>query len=236
MQLDLKKGINVCVGMMCLGRGLFWVVAIVGLPLACLADGKLYWATINTQGIQLNGNWKTASHIQSRSPELEFLQYGRFSQKFLRAIGDKWTLGVNPAIEFRRGAPGDSWANDYRIEIEASGNFSLGKGPTLSTRSRWEFRLKDGSGSEVFHRVRQLFRSTWKLEGLGPIDSYTLANEIFYELDQGQIVANRVFPLYVGIKSSGKLKTGAYLMYFSQRSKSTDDWSGNYVLGMDFKF
>jgi len=219
-----------------LGTRIFWATATLSMTLGCWADDTHFWATFNTNGYHLNGNWKTASHLQVRSPEFEFLQYGRFSQKFLRVAGDKWTLGAHPAIEFKRSAPGDSWDNDYRIEVEASGNFKLNSGPTLSTRSRWEFRVKDGSGSDVFHRVRQQFKATWKREGLGPIDSYTLANETFYELDQGQIVANRFFPLSVGFKTAGGLKTGAYLMYLSQRSKSTDDWSGFYVVGMDFKF
>lgn len=214
------------------------VALAVSLALANLGRSEdfIYWSTINSKQIELDRLWKTASHLQLRSPEMEFLQYGRFSQKFLRVTGDKWTLGVHPAIEFKRAAPGDSWANDYRVEVEASGNFNLSDGATLSTRTRWEFRLKDGSGSEVFHRVRQLFRATWKLEGLGPVDSYAMANEVFYELDQGQIVANRYFPVSIGFKSMGNVKTGAYLMYLSQRSKATDNWSGSYVIGIDFKF
>ncbi len=211
---------------------------ILALATSCgsWAGDTRYWATFNTSGHHLNDDWKTASHLQLRSPELEYLQYGRFSQKFMRTVGDKWTLGAHPAIEFKRDGPGDSWDNDYRIEVEASRSFKLDGGPSLSTRSRWEFRVKDGSGSEVFHRVRQRFRATWKLEGLALIDSYAVANEVFYELDQGQIVANRFFPLSFGFKSSGKLKSGAYLMYLSQRSRATDEWSGSYVVGLDFTF
>jgi hypothetical protein len=95
------------------------------ISVSCFGDELIFWTTFNTKGAQLNDVWKTASHLQLRSPEMEFLQYGRFSQKFLRAVNDKWTLGAHPAIEFKRSSGGDSWANDYRIEIEASGKFEL---------------------------------------------------------------------------------------------------------------
>ena len=100
----------------------------------------------------------------------------------------------------------------------------------------WEFRLKDGSGSQVFHRVRQQFKATWKLSGLPAIDSYSIADEGFYELDRGQITANRFIPVSLGFKSSGKIKTEAWLMYFSRRSGSTGNWTGSYVAGAGFKF
>lgn len=223
-------------GMIRFGIRYFFAAAVLGTAFGCFGDDLRYWTSFNTQGVSLDEHWKTASHLQMRSPGLEFLQYGRFSQKFLRTVSDEWTLGAHPAIEFKRGSGGDSWANDYRIEIEATGKFDFGKGAALSTRSRWEFRLKDGRGGEVFHRVRQQVKATWKLEGWRSLDSYTLGNEMFYELDRGQIVTNRFFPLSVGFASSGKVKTGAWLMYFSQRSNATGAWTGSYVLGADFKF
>ncbi len=224
--------------MVCLGKRYLLASAVLAsLSFTCLADDTRYWVSVNTKGTFLSDQWKTGSHFHFRSSELEYLHYGRFSQRFLKSHGDKWTLGAHPAVEFNRSVDGGPWKNDYRVELEATGNFSLGGGPTLSTRSRWEFRLREGRGNEVIHRARQLFKLTWKMEGMGVVDSYGLANEVFYELDQGQIVANRFFPVTIGFKSSkGGLRTRAHLMYLSQRSKSTDNWSGSYVIGLDFNF
>jgi|TARA_B110000495_G_scaffold200678_1_gene216409 hypothetical protein len=219
-----------------LRAGYLIALAIGGLSFACLGDDVRYWSSVTTQAVELNENWKTASFAQIRSPELEFLQYGRFSQKFLRAMGEKWTFGAHPAIEYKRSSGGDPWVNNYRLEVEAVGKFKLSGGPALSTRSRWEFRLKDGKGSETFHRIRQQIKATWQLESLGPVESYTFWDELFYELDQSQIVANRFVPLSIGLKSTGTLRKSAWLMYFSQRSKATERWTGSYVMGMDFKF
>ncbi len=125
----------------------------LGISFSCLGDNLEYWATFNTKKVLLSEDWKTASHLPLRSPELEFLQYGRFSQKFLRAVNERWTLGAHPAIEFKRNSGGDSWTNDYRIEIEATGKFQLEKGPNPGPRIR-EDSTPFGSGFDWVRLMR----------------------------------------------------------------------------------
>lgn len=120
-----------------LRAGYLIALAIGGLSFACLGDDVRYWSSVTTQAVELNENWKTASFAQIRSPELEFLQYERFSQKFLRSMGEKWTFGAHPAIEYKRSSGGDPWVNDIALRLRPSGSSSSAEVDLYTLERDW---------------------------------------------------------------------------------------------------
>lgn len=211
------------------------------LAIACIAtiakadDFGDSWLTINTPNIELSDSVSTKSHLEFRFPDSDTFGYYRFSQKVYTKLGDKWKLGTHPVFENSKS--GDNWKHTYRLDLELNpGKFKLSEnGPTISMRNRWELRWKEGKGSEIFHRIRQSTKASWKVD-LGPFSSYTVGNEVFFEEDKGKISMNRFYPVMLGTKIADKVKATYYLLYQSKRAGTSSDWSGAYILGASLSF
>lgn len=197
-------------------------------------EGPDFWLTVNTLSSELWKDTKTKTHIQTRFPEFSEFTYFRISQKFSTKLNDKWSIGTHPVFESSK--KGDDWKNTYRLDLELNpSNFKLGRGgPRISMRNRWELRWKEGKGSEVFHRVRQSSKATWRING-GPFSSYSVGNEVFFEEDKGKITINSFYPIMLGSRI-GDRKISYYLLYQSKRSGTSSDWNSRYILGSSLSF
>lgn len=207
--------------------------ALALAPLSSADDFSALWLTGNSATIEINDSLSTKSHLEIRLPDVERIGYVRFSQKFYTALGNGWKLGTHPVFENSR--KGDDWASTYRFDLELNPKkFQLGSdGPTVSMRNRWELRWKEGKGSEIFHRIRQQTKMSWKLDD-SYFSSYSLGNELFFEEDKGKISMNRFYPVMLGTKHGDKVKASYYLLYQSKRVGTTSDWAGAYYLGASF--
>ncbi|MCH6258610.1 DUF2490 domain-containing protein [Puniceicoccaceae bacterium K14] len=208
-----------------------------GLLSANGSEASATWLTANSPKLDLGNGWSTKSHTELRMPDLEYLSYVRISQKFNYKINDSWTLGTHPTLERSRSNTKSDWSNTYRFDLELNPKkIKIGEsGPTLSMRNRWELRWKEGKGSEIFHRVRQQSKLSWKLDNAF-VKSYSLGNEVFYEVDKERITLNRFYPIILGVDIFESVGTSFYLMYQSKRSGLSSDWNGTYVSGISLKF
>ncbi len=215
-------------------KSLLAFASICLLPLAAYAsDTPDLWITANGASQDIGDNIKTKTQVELRLPDFEEIGYFKLSQKFTTKLSEKWSLGTHPVFESSK--KGDDWSNTYRLDLELNPTkFTLGEnGPSISMRNRWELRWKEGKGSEIFHRIRQQTKATWKLEG-GPFSSYSLANEIFYEEDKSEFTVNRFYPVMLGTKHADKVKASYYLLYQSKRVGTTSEWDGSFILGASF--
>lgn len=206
------------------------LLSLVAVGSAQAEEIEEFWLTATTSSIELSDSLSTASSTELRSPGSGTISYVRFTQKFQTKLSNGWELGTNPVLENSKN--GNQWNHTVRLDLELNpAKFNLGEnGPSISMRNRWELRWKEGQGSEIFHRIRQQTKATWKI-GKGPLTSYSVANEIFFEEDKGKITTNRFYPLMLGTKPSDKLKATYFLLYQSKRTGTTSDWSGGYYLG-----
>ncbi|EDY80458.1 hypothetical protein VDG1235_72 [Verrucomicrobiia bacterium DG1235] len=193
------------------------------------------WTTLNSGTTNLSDTFSTKSHLELRLPDTEEVGYVRFSQKFYTKLAKGWKLGSHPVFENSK--KGDDWNHTFRLDLELNpGKFKLGeKGPSISMRNRWELRWKEGKGSEIFHRIRQQTKATWKIDA-GPFKSYSIANELFFEEDKGKLTINRFYPIQLGSKLNEKIKATYYLLYQSKRAGTSSNWNGAYILGTSLSF
>ncbi|MDQ8185462.1 DUF2490 domain-containing protein [Pelagicoccus sp. SDUM812002] len=213
---------------------LITIACICLLPIAYSSEGTDLWFTVNSSSKNVGDNTKTKTHFEIRLPDFEEIGYFRVSQKFNTNIGQNWSLGTHPVVEFSK--QGDDWNNTYRFDLELNpAKFTLGEnGPSISMRNRWELRWKEGKGSEIFHRVRHSSKATWKID-TGPFTSFTIGDEIFYEADKGKITKNRFYPVMLGSKL-GAHNINYYLLYDSSRQGTSDNWNGRYIVGSSLSF
>lgn len=212
----------------------FALAALASIPSLVQADDfSAAWITANSASQNLSDSISTKSHLELRFPDAEEFGYIRFSQKFYTKLGGEWKLGTHPVFENSK--KGDDWNSTVRLDLELNpGKIKVGNdGPTISMRNRWELRWKEGKGSEVFHRVRQQVKASWKAD-LGIFSSYSLANEFFFEEDKSKITMHRFYPIMLGTKHGDKVKASYYLLYQNKRSGTSSDWNGAYILGASF--
>lgn len=188
------------------------------------------WFVVNTKNLGLTEDISTKTQVEFRLPESERIGYFRLTQKFNYDLGHGWKAATNPTIENTRVL--DRWIQTYRVEFELNPpKYKFGdNGPSLSMRNRWELRWKEGNGSTIFHRFRQFNKATWKID-LGPFNSYSVGNEIFFEEHKGKISMNRFYPISLSTKPTDKLKIDYFLLYQSKRLGTTSKWNGAYILG-----
>lgn len=211
------------------------IIAIGLLALSAQAEeGPDLWFTIIGPSFEVRDDTNTKTQVGLRFPEAEELSYYYVAQKFNTTLNENWSLGTHPFFEASKS--GDDWNNTYRLDLELNpSKFTLGKyGPIISMRNRWEFLWKDGKGSQIFHRIRQLSSASWKLD-MGPFTSYAIGNEIFFEEDKGKITMNRFYPITLG-SNIGQQKIAYYLLYQSKRTGTSDDWNGRYIIGSTLSF
>lgn len=218
----------------------YFPLAVVSLLMSstiCSANDAAYWLTVNSSDFEITENIKTRAHGEFRFPEAEYMSYFRLSQKFYTKLSKNWTLGTHPTIEGSRLRGSSDWKNTYRLDLELNPKkMKLGEnGPTLSLRNRWEVRWKEGKGSEVFNRIRQYSKVSWKT-GNNVVNSYAVANEIFYEVDKSMITMNRFYPVVLGVPIMEGVSSSFYFLYQTKRVGTSDSWNETYIGGVSLKF
>lgn len=212
-------------------------IAFIAIASAVHAGDDLssFWLALNSPKSKLNDTFATKTHAELRFSDFETLGYYRLSQKFYTNLNSNWTLGSHPVFENSK--KGDHWNHTLRLDLELNPKkIALGEnGPTLNLRNRWELRWKEGKGSEIFHRIRQHTKLSWKLSS-GPFGTYAIGNEVFYETDKERLTINRFYPAILGANIGENIKGSFYLLYQSKRVGQSDDWNGEYILGTGLSF
>lgn len=196
---------------------------LLASPLQALESGE-FWTTFNLTEFN-KGQWETRSHMELHFPELEYLNYVRFSQKFFYRANDALTLGLHPVVNFSRSSEESDWAHTFRLDLEASYRFRVGK-LSGQTRSRYEVRRKEGSGSEAFDRFRQYTTLSYPANWLPGLTAIGVGYEAFFEFDDLRLSANRYYPIFTTFRVKD-IRIRPYLMYQTKRVGKTEDWKEN---------
>ncbi len=205
------------------------------LPFISNAATSSFWLTLDSASKQL-GPVQTKFHSEFRFNDFEEFSYFRLSPKFYWKLNDTWKLGTHPVIEGTN--KNSNWANTYRFDIELNPkSIKLSEGGTYSMRNRWEFRWKENKGHELFHRIRHFSKLTWKFSDSNRwFKSYSIGDELFYELDKSKVTMNRFYPIALGLKNDSAISSTIYYMYQTKRSGVSSTWNTRHIIGYKGKF
>ncbi len=197
-------------------------------------DGDFqYWDITSFEG-RVNDRWKASMDAEFRfGNDVSKLYYQEDILALNYKVNDWFEIGPGYLQAFQLSSKvgeENDWIAEYRPIINATVKMKW-QGWDLSSRSRFEYRIFEDSGNDVFrYRNRFTFKSPWKWTTFH-INPY-LADEIFVQDGIG-FQTNRLY-LGVGIDLIAHVKGD--LFYLWQITDKAGDWMDLNVFGTKLKF
>ena len=158
----------------------------------------------------------------------------QFNEELLWKVSENFSLELHYAyIHGRTIEPKSPWLWQYRFELEANRTFRLPHDCLIVTRNRLEIRWVK-TEHKTLYRLRQRTTLVIPLEDMGRLKSYSLHNEIFYNVSIRYFTQNRFCPFQLTFALSDTLEMD---LFFLLRICHTNNlWLKSAVLGTQFSF
>ncbi len=219
--------------MMSISRILRFLVALGLTAISASAlnasDDMGVWQTVEVDMFE-SGRFSTGANAEFRFLDGDELQHWEVSQKFNYKLTKNWTAGLHPLYEEDRQDDG-TWRHGWRINTEISSSHSLPGGFKLKTRNRLEFRQREHSGGDWTNRLRQRTLISHPASFFPGLREISFGNEIFYDMEDDEFSANRLYPLRLSFDITEQVGVTVYYLYESKRRPGSD-WDGAHILGV----
>lgn len=157
----------------------------------------------------------------------------QINEQFRWNVSDNFAVEVHYAyLNGRSVVPHSPWRWQHRLELEANPTFHFCRNYVV-TRNRLEIRRLENK-PKTLYRLRQRTMFVIPIEGMGMLKSYSLFNEVFYNISIGHFTQDRICPFQLTFALSDKIDMN---LYFLVRFIRTNDiWGRSAVLGTQFSF
>ena len=202
-------------------------------PLTAPADGDLQsWNTLTLVAYQ-DAAWKAQVFGENRYAGDVFLASWLVGPKVFYQANDHLELALGGTYQEVRSSEDADFNSVFRFEPEANLQLDLGSSFALDVRNRLEVRLTEvvGDGANVRYRARPRF--SWKPDGLGPLRSLAVANEVFWSFEGDYFAENRFFPVMASFALFDGASLGSYFMLRTRRGDPNADWGTDYLIGLN---
>lgn len=168
---------------------------------------KIFWKMWEKEPFSLGTYVKleTGDHLKNirsfqLSEQLEFTVSKNFSLEF------HYTY-----IHGRSIVPGSPWDWQHRLELEANPTFHLPCRTLLKTRNRLEIR-KLQNEPKIQYRLRQMTMLVIPFENSGRLKSFSLYNELFYNITTHLFTQDRLCPCQLTFSLSQKVDLDLFFL------------------------
>lgn len=165
--------------------------------------------------------------LRFRDDSSELFAY-QLSPQVIYKVSPYLRLGMNYTYLPTKPPGGDDFLDQHRWETEINPRWPVNDWLTLELRNRFELRWLEGR-SDTNERSRHRPQATFRLKGLGPLESVFINNEFFYDYDAHRYNENRLVPLGLNFRVSDHVGFSTYYMLWSVRGGG--QWNNAHILG-----
>jgi hypothetical protein len=183
-----------------------------------------------------NGPYSLRSYVRLETRNhMKSIRGVLLSEQFAWKLSDNWTFGLNYTyVHSRSVVENSTWRWQHRIEIEGNRAFAFPWCTELRTRNRLEIRRVQGN-KDLSYEFRQRCLWFFPIEGQGRLKAFTFGNELFYSLNLGRLVQDRILPCQFTFELSSRSKIDVYgMIRLFLQGQST--WEKSAVLGTNLHF
>lgn len=170
---------------------------------------------------------KTGNHLKN----VRFLE---FSEQLFYKASEDFSLEFHYTYIHSRSVVADSpWKWQHRLEFEGNRTFHLPGKNLIQTRNRFEIR-KIQNTPKIQYRLRQQTMLVVPIENCGRLKSFSIFNELFYNLSTHLFNQDRICPCQLTFALSEKADLEVFfLVRFFLKN---DIWLRSAVFGSQLKF
>lgn len=171
--------------------------------------------------------------IETRN-HLENIRSMQFNEQFIWKAFQNLSLEIHYAyLHDRSITPNSPWRWQHRLELEANPLFHIGCKCLIKTRNRLEIRRVQ-TEPKISYRLRQRTMLIVPFENGGVLKSFSLYNELFYNVSTHLFTQDRICPFQLTFAMSDKIDLD---VFFLIRFFTTNDiWQKSAVFGTQFSF
>lgn len=190
---------------------------------------KLFWKMWENESFAL----RTYIKIDSRN-HLKGIRSLQFNEQLIWKASKNFFLEIHYAyIHGRSIVPNSLWRWQHRLELEVNSIFHLSCNCIVKTRNRLEIRRVQ-TEPKILYRLRQRTTLIFPFENKGILKSYSIYNELFYNVSTHLFTQDRICPCQLTLEMFDEV---ALDIFFLIRFFTTDDiWRKSFVLGTQFSF
>lgn len=158
----------------------------------------------------------------------------QLNEQFRWKVSKNFSLEIHYAyIHDREIVQHAPWRWQHRLELEANRTFQLFCNYLIKTRNRLEIRRVQ-TEHKILYRFRQWTTLVIPFEDKGILKSFSIYNELFYNISAQLFTQDRLCPFQLTFAVSDKMDMD---LFFLIRFFNIDDiWSKSVVLGTQFIF
>lgn len=162
------------------------------------------------------------------------IRYMQFNEQFAWSASKKLSFEIHYAyLHDRQIIPNSSWRWQHRLELEANRTFLLSPRYIIQTRNRLEIRRVKNE-PKTLYRLRQRTMLVIPFENEGILKSFSVFNELFYNVSTHLFTQDRICPFQLTYAISSKVDLDVFVM---MRFFHTDTaWQKSIVFGTEFSF
>lgn len=190
---------------------------------------KLFWEMWKNESFALGTYIKidTGNHLEN-------IRSIQINEQFLWKASQNLELELHYAyIHGRSIVPNSPWMWQHRLELEANRTFHPFCNYLIKTRNRLEIRRLQ-SESKTLYRLRQRTMLIIPFEGSGILKSFSIYNELFYNISTTRFTQDRICPFQITFSSSDSMEID--LFFLIRFFNSNNMWYKSAVVGTQFSF
>ncbi len=162
------------------------------------------------------------------------IRFMQFNEQFRWKVSKNFSLEIHYAyLEGRSIVPNSPRRWQHRLELEANPAFDLPNNWRVNTRNRLEIRRVE-TEPKILYRFRQRTMLVIPFKDKGIFKSYSIFNEIFYDISTHLFTQDRLCPVQLTIAVSDKLDLDLFFMMRLFRENAV--WHQSAVLGTQLTF
>jgi hypothetical protein len=158
----------------------------------------------------------------------------QFNEQFIWKASNNFFFEIHYAyIHGRLIVPNSPWRWQHRLELEANPIFQLPWNCLVKTRNRLEIRRVQ-TEPKILYRLRQRTMLVIPFEKEGVLKSYSVYNELFYNVSTHLFTQDRICPCQLTFAISDEIDLDVFFLvrFFT----ANHIWGKSVVLGTQFNF
>jgi hypothetical protein len=211
----------------------FWITCLfVMLSQSALVDALEYWQRVSGKQWdyhKLHLYYRSEMRLLNHPNSVRFWMFSECA----RYEADK-TLDLEVHYSFLETRPplGHGFRYTHRLELEANPKCEIRKGLRLQLRNRYEV-MKEQINPVLQQRIRLRPRLTFELEN-SDVESWSIHDEFFYNINTGEFFQNRFVPIELSIKVKEHVRFIPAIMWVSRLVG--ERWENGAALVMEVAF
>ncbi len=190
---------------------------------------KFFWKMWEQDALTIGTyvKFETDNHLKD-------IRYLQFNEQLTWNASKKLSLEVHYAyLHDRQIIPNSSWLSQHRLELEINRTFQPSSHYTIQTRNRLEIRRVQNE-PKTLYRLRQRTMLVLPFEKERFLKSFSVYNEIFYNISTHLFTQDRICPcqLTFGISNNLELDVFVMMRFFNTNT----GWQESIVLGTELNF